>query len=117
MVLIVVTQLLFLGPLLLFCPKLVRSRRDAVASYGGITTRYGRGLQEKWMEGEQPKDEPLLGSADVQSLADMGNSFRFVTEMGLVPLVVGRSLSWLSPRPFRSSRSFFWWFHRAKSSM
>jgi hypothetical protein len=29
--------------------------------------------------------EPLIGSADVQSLADMGNSFSVVREMRLTP--------------------------------
>ena len=29
--------------------------------------------------------EPLLGSADIQSLADLDNSFAIVTEMKLVP--------------------------------
>jgi hypothetical protein len=85
LVLIVVTQLVFLGPLLMFCPTLARTRRAALMSYGGITSRYNRGFEEKWIEGEGPKEEPLLGSADIQSLADMGNSFRFVTEMGVVP--------------------------------
>jgi hypothetical protein len=33
-------------------------------------------------------DEPLLGSADIQSLADMGNSFAVVNEMRLVPFTI-----------------------------
>jgi hypothetical protein len=84
-VLIVVTQLLFLGPLLVFCPTLARSRRAALGSYGGITSRYGRDFQDKWMGGEEPTEESWLGSSDIQSLADMGNSFRFVDEMRIVP--------------------------------
>ena len=40
---------------------------------------------DKWVESPGPKDEPLLGSSDIQSLADLGNSFRFIKEMGLVP--------------------------------
>jgi hypothetical protein len=99
-VLIVVTQLLSLGPLLMFCPTLARSRRAALSSYGGITSRYGRGFQEKWVEGEEPKEEPLLGSADIQSLADMGNSFRFVTEMGVAPFGRRAQLALATALPF-----------------
>jgi hypothetical protein len=84
-VLIVVTLLLFLGPLLVFSPTLARNRRAALGSYGAITSRYGRDFQEKWMGGEEPSEASFLGSADIQSLADMGNSFRFVSEMGVVP--------------------------------
>jgi hypothetical protein len=34
---------------------------------------------------DAPKDEALLGSADLQSLADLGNSYSFVQEMRFVP--------------------------------
>lgn len=83
-VLVTITQLLFLGPLLVFCPALARSRRRALASYGALVDRYNRAFQGKWL-GETPADERLLGSSDIQSLADMGNSFRFVHEMGITP--------------------------------
>ncbi|MBX3206179.1 MAG: hypothetical protein KF764_14000 [Labilithrix sp.] len=83
-VLVTITQLLFLGPLLVFCPALARSRRTALASYGALVDRYNRAFQGKWI-GEPPADERLLGSPDIQSLADLGNSFRFVHEMGITP--------------------------------
>jgi hypothetical protein len=84
-VLIVVTQVLFLGPLLVFCPLLARSGRAALISYGGIVSRYDRTFDDKWIGTREPSEEPLLGSADIQSLADMGNSFRFITDMSIVP--------------------------------
>jgi hypothetical protein len=31
-------------------------------------------------------EEPLLGTADIQSLADLGNSFAFVDKMNLLPV-------------------------------
>ena len=37
------------------------------------------------MAGQTPPDEPLLGSADIQSLADLGNSFGLIREMRLFP--------------------------------
>ncbi len=37
------------------------------------------------MAGQAPPDEPLLGSADIQSLADLGNSFGVIREMKFFP--------------------------------
>ena len=39
----------------------------------------------KWIDGHTGKDETLVGSADIQSLADLSNSFEVVQEMRLVP--------------------------------
>jgi hypothetical protein len=36
------------------------------------------------MHGEPP--EPLLGTGDIQSLADLGNSFTIVDEMKIAPI-------------------------------
>ena len=35
-------------------------------------------FDRKWLYGGAPPDEPLVGSADIQSLADLGNSFEIV---------------------------------------
>jgi len=44
-----------------------------------------REFDRKWLRGGAAADEPLLGSADIQSLADLGNSDAVVKEMRLVP--------------------------------
>ena len=46
----------------------------------------------KWLRGGAPPDEPLLGSADIQSLADLGNSFDVVKEMRWVPFTLSTVL-------------------------
>ena len=38
------------------------------------------------MAGPPPAEEPLLGSADIQSLADLGNSYGVVQDMRIVPI-------------------------------
>ena len=49
-----------------------------------LASRYTRRFEEKWFRGGA-SDEELLGSADIQSLADLGNSMGVVQEMRLVP--------------------------------
>ena len=83
--LLAAVELIVFGPLLMFVPVLMRTRLAALRDYGELVDRYNRSFHEKWVGGKVPADEPLLGSADIQSLADLGNSFRFIQEMIAFP--------------------------------
>ena len=74
-----------LGPLLLFTPHLGSARRVGLREYGTLAQRYVREFDDKWLRGGAPAGEPLVGSADIQSLADLGNSFELVRSMRAVP--------------------------------
>ena len=74
-----------LRSLLVFVPLMARARRAGLSEYGGLAQRYVREFHQKWVRGGAPPGESLLGSADVQSLADMDNSFEVVKEMKIVP--------------------------------
>jgi hypothetical protein len=77
--------LLVLGPLLLFTPHLAAARRTGLREYGTLAERYVRAFDDKWLRGGAPKDEPLMGSADIQSLADLGNSFEIIRGIRVIP--------------------------------
>jgi hypothetical protein len=77
-----------LGPLLVFAPKLAAAKRAGLGEYGALAQRYVREFDRKWLRGGAPADEPLLGSADIQSLADLGNSFEVVKGMRLAPITL-----------------------------
>ena len=72
-------------PLIVFTPHLVRARRRGMGEFGRLASRYTQEFEQKWVHGSPPADEAFLGSADVQSLADLGNSYSFVQEMRFVP--------------------------------
>jgi hypothetical protein len=74
-----------LGPLLVFGPKLEAAKRVGLLEYGTLAHRYAREFDQKWLRGGAPVDEPLIGSADIQSLADIGNSLAVVEGMRMVP--------------------------------
>jgi len=57
-----------------------------------------RWFWRKWLRGGAPPDELVLGTADLQSLADLGNSFEVVRNMRAVP-VTFRQRSSCSPSP------------------
>jgi hypothetical protein len=83
----VVAVMLFsvLGPLLVFIPVLSHAKRVGLREYGSLAQRYVRDFDEKWLRGGAPAEEALVGSADIQSLADLGNSFEVVRGMRAIP--------------------------------
>ena len=84
-VLVAVMVFAVLGPMLVFSAKLEAAKRVALREHGALAQRYAREYDQKWLRGGAPPDEPFVGSADIQSLADLGNSFEVVKEMRWVP--------------------------------
>jgi len=79
---------LVFGPMLAFTPKLLQVKHHGVAEYGRLGQRYASEFDRKWIRGEDPAGEPLLGSADIQSLADLRNSFVVVKDIRWTPFDV-----------------------------
>jgi hypothetical protein len=75
-------------PLLSFMGPLRRLARRGEVTFGGLAARYCTDFERKWI-GARPED--LLGTSDLQSLADLGNSFEVVVGLRAVP-VPGRLL-------------------------
>ena len=86
--LVAVMVFAILGPLLVFSPKLAAAKRAGLREYGTLAQRYAREFDHKWLRGGAPADEPLIGSADIQSLADLGNSFEVVKDMRVAPFTM-----------------------------
>jgi len=76
--------LVLLGPLLMFTPRMARAKRKGLAEYGLLAQRYVESFEQKWVRDPAPSEE-LLGAADIQSLADLGNSYDIVREVRPVP--------------------------------
>ena len=77
--------LAILGPLLMFTPKMAQARRKGLADYGLLAQSYIEGFEQKWVLHDPSTSEELLGAADIQSLADLGNSYGLVRDMRPVP--------------------------------
>jgi hypothetical protein len=85
-VLVILLLGVVLGPLLVFAPQLAQAKRTGTREYGTLAQRYVREFDAKWLRGGVPAEEPLVGSADIQSLADLDNSFEVVRTMRLAPI-------------------------------
>jgi hypothetical protein len=85
-VLVVFLMCVVLGPLLVFAPQLAQAQRTGNREYGTLAERYVREFDAKWLRGGASSDEPLVGSGDIQSLADLANSFEVVKTMKIAPI-------------------------------
>jgi hypothetical protein len=85
-VLLIFLLCLVLGPLLLFAPQLAHAKRKGNREYGALAARYVREFDDKWLRSGASANEPLVGSADIQSLADLDNSFEVVRRMQIAPI-------------------------------
>lgn len=84
LVLLAGNLLLAIGPLLVFSGTLWRCRFDAILQYGRLATDYTRRFQRRWIERHDRED--LLGTPDLQSLADLATSYDVIRQMRLVPV-------------------------------
>lgn len=80
---LVIVMVLFLGPVLVFTPKLQAARLEGNRNFRNFAARYVKEFDSKWL-GPATSDEPLLGTPDIQSLADLANSASTVREMRVI---------------------------------
>jgi hypothetical protein len=88
---VVIAILLTQGPLLVFSSAMRRAKLEGMLAFSLLAERYSRDFDRKWlprlhadpapMTNVREADEALLGSPDIQSLADMGGSFEQVRRM------------------------------------
>lgn len=75
-----------LAPLLPFVPILLKTKQLGLHQYGTLGTAYTLSFHKKWIVSPRSPEEPLLGTSDIQSLADLGNSFGFIGKMNALPI-------------------------------
>ena len=86
LLLVIFMVFIVVGPLLVFSPQLAETKRTGQREYGTLAQRYVRDFDAKWVRGIGSGEEQFLGTGDIQSLADLGNSFEVVRSMRIVPV-------------------------------
>lgn len=85
------SAILFVGPVLIFSRKLWQCRVTGLSEYMDFASRYVQAFDTKWIRTpEEGCEEPLLGTSDLQSLADLNNSVNIVRGIRWIP--VGQKL-------------------------
>jgi hypothetical protein len=75
-----IDAVLFLGPLFILTPRLFACRVQGLSDYMEFASRYVNSFDRKWLSPDAPSNN-LLGTADLQSLADLGSSIDIVRNM------------------------------------
>lgn len=68
------------------------AKRNGLREYGVLASRYVSEFDLKWVRGGATDDEPLVGSSDIQSLADLGNSFQVIRDIHPFPFGRGTAI-------------------------
>jgi hypothetical protein len=72
-------------PLFLFTPQLILAKRRGLAKYGNFASDFVTNFDDKWLKGNLD-DELSVSGEDIQSLADLSNSFSVVRRMRFAPI-------------------------------
>ena len=76
-------------PLVLWVPTMARVRRTGLREYSALGNQYAEEFDRKWIHSPGAPSEPLLGSGDIQSLADLANSYQVIEDMSIAPIKKG----------------------------
>jgi hypothetical protein len=82
--LVITLVLIFLGPLLMFAPILLRTRRKSLHEYSTLACKLGRLYDQKWVKGN-PLGESFLSTPDNTSLANYSHDYELVDRMRVFP--------------------------------
>jgi len=73
-------------PVVAFVARLFRCRMFGLLEFSNLVWRHDRAFDEKWIHQPPSDNEPLLGTSDVQSLADIATAYDHVNEMRVIPI-------------------------------
>lgn len=76
---------LVLAPLSVFAPHILAAKRQGLREYGALAAEYSRSFEQRWLRTADREGESLLGAADIQSLADLGNAYTVIKEVRPLP--------------------------------
>lgn len=79
--LLVVLAIIGVAPLLVFTPLLLRVKRQALLDYGAFVSRHGRSVHEKWIQGKDVPDDPMLDAPELGPVADVQAIYQAVASM------------------------------------
>jgi hypothetical protein len=83
-VIVVGVLVVVFGPLFPFAGQMLWARGRGLGAHGRLALRYVRRFEDKHIERGSSDDE-LLGSPDLQSLADLGTAYDVVRRMRAIP--------------------------------
>jgi len=92
---VVLIAFVLMSPMFFFIRKLSNTKLSGILDYGVIAHKYVSEFDDKWVNGNNPEGEKLLGSGDIQSLTDLASSYEIIKTMLPLPIDIRRILTLL----------------------
>lgn len=86
LVYIVFLPIVLYSPLLVFIPKLIEAKSYGVKEFGRLIRKHNLDYAAKWIDDTTGNKEPVLGTMDNSSLADINGSYAPVQGLKLFPI-------------------------------
>jgi len=81
-----ITPIILYSPLLVFIPNLLNAKRDGIIRFGNLIRKHNLNYFNKWVGEGIVNDEPILGTMDNSSLADINGSYAPIEEIKIFPI-------------------------------
>ena len=88
----VVVLLVFLAPLLTFTPRLLQAKIKSLHDYSALAVKHNQMFDAKWVQGDNPKADPLLGAPEISAMADLGTVYEVLSRMSRFPFAPADAL-------------------------
>jgi hypothetical protein len=85
---VIVELVLFIGPLFLLAPALLRARARGIFQYGALAEAIGQQFENRWLNPQNIVGAEALGAPDFSATTDLYSITANAHGMGLVPLTV-----------------------------
>jgi hypothetical protein len=86
---VVVVPLIFLSPFVSFLGLMLRTKKQGLLDYGDLIGRHGRLVRERWIDGQQVADDPILNAPELGPIADTAAPYELISKIRPLPLTIG----------------------------
>jgi hypothetical protein len=83
---VIVEMVLFIGPLFLLGPALLRARTRGIFQYGALAEAVGQQFERRWLSSSDVVSTEALAAPDFSATTDLYSITAYAHGMGLVPL-------------------------------
>ncbi|MGB8250846.1 MAG: hypothetical protein WCF02_11050, partial [Azonexus sp.] len=86
---VVVVPLIFLSPFISFLGLMLSTKKQGLLDYGDLIGRHGRLVRERWIDGQQVADDPILDAPELGPIADTAAPYELIAKIRPLPLTMG----------------------------
>lgn len=86
---VVVVPLIFLSPYISFLGLMLSTKKQGLLDYGDLIGRHGRLVKERWIDGKQVANDPILDAPELGPIADTAAPYELIAKIRPLPLTMG----------------------------